>query len=137
MRHVLIFQKEEEFVFNNVSERPVPSLLRGYSAPIRLDSDLTESDLYFLLANDSDEFNRFILICPLKNVPFSVELNITIILFFRWEAGQVLARKLMLSLVADFQQQKTLALNPKFVDGLRAILRSTVLDKVILGLIQL
>jgi aminopeptidase N len=70
-------------------------------------------------------------------VPFSVELNITTILFFRWEAGQVLARKLMLSLVADFQQQKTLALNPKFVDGLRAILRSTSLDKVIIDLIQL
>ncbi|KAM3256252.1 hypothetical protein ACQJBY_049012 [Aegilops geniculata] len=97
-------QKEEEFIFNNVPERPVPSLLRGYSAPIRLDSDLTESDLYFLLANDSDEFNR-------------------------WEAGQILARKLMFSLVADFQQQKTLALNTKFVDGLRAILRSTSLDK--------
>lgn len=97
-------KKEEEFIFNNVPERPVPSLLRGYSAPIRLDSDLTESDLYFLLANDSDEFNR-------------------------WEAGQILARKLMFSLVADFQQQKTLALNTKFVDGLRAILRSTSLDK--------
>uniref|UniRef100_M8CXX4 Aminopeptidase N n=1 Tax=Aegilops tauschii TaxID=37682 RepID=M8CXX4_AEGTA len=97
-------QKEEEFIFKNVPERPVPSLLRGYSAPIRLDSDLTESDLYFLLANDSDEFNR-------------------------WEAGQILARKLMFSLVADFQQQKTLALNTKFVDGLRAILQSTSLDK--------
>nr|XP_040245876.1 puromycin-sensitive aminopeptidase isoform X5 [Aegilops tauschii subsp. strangulata]XP_040245877.1 puromycin-sensitive aminopeptidase isoform X5 [Aegilops tauschii subsp. strangulata] len=97
-------KKEEEFIFKNVPERPVPSLLRGYSAPIRLDSDLTESDLYFLLANDSDEFNR-------------------------WEAGQILARKLMFSLVADFQQQKTLALNTKFVDGLRAILQSTSLDK--------
>ncbi|KAF0898438.1 hypothetical protein E2562_007274 [Oryza meyeriana var. granulata] len=97
-------KKEEEFIFNNIPEKPVPSLLRGYSAPVRLDSDLTESDLFFLLANDSDEFNR-------------------------WEAGQVLARKLMLSLVADFQQQKTLALNPKFVDGLRSILRNTSLDK--------
>ena len=71
----------------------------------------------------------------LKYVHFSVELNITIILFLRWEAGQGLGRKLMLSLVADFQQQKTLALNPKFVDGLRAILRSSSLDKVIIGLI--
>ena len=62
MRYALIFQKEEEFIFKNVPERPVPSLLRGYSAPIRLDSDLTESDLYFLLANDSDEFNRFLLV---------------------------------------------------------------------------
>ncbi|KAG8087612.1 hypothetical protein GUJ93_ZPchr0010g8359 [Zizania palustris] len=97
-------KKEEEFIFNNIPEKPVPSLLRGYSAPIRLDSDLTESDLFFLLANDSDEFNR-------------------------WEAGQLLARKLMLSLVADFQQQQTLSLNPKFVDGLRTILRNTSLDK--------
>jgi aminopeptidase N len=97
-------KKEEEFIFKNVPEKPVPSLLRGYSAPVRLDSDLSESDLFFLLANDSDEFNR-------------------------WEAGQVLARKLMLSLVADFQQQKTLILNPKFVDGLRSILRNTSLDK--------
>ncbi|RCV32358.1 hypothetical protein SETIT_6G252600v2 [Setaria italica] len=97
-------KKEEEFIFQNVPEKPVPSLLRGYSAPVRLDSDLSESDLFFLLANDSDEFNR-------------------------WEAGQVLARKLMLSLVADFKQQKTLVLNPKFVDGLRSILRNTSLDK--------
>ncbi|KAJ1269687.1 hypothetical protein BS78_07G230300 [Paspalum vaginatum] len=97
-------KKEEEFIFKNIPERPVPSLLRGYSAPVRLDSDLSESDLFFLLANDSDEFNR-------------------------WEAGQVLARKLMLSLVADFQQQKTLVLNPKFVEGLGSILRNTSLDK--------
>ncbi|ONM03882.1 Peptidase M1 family protein [Zea mays] len=97
-------KKEEEFMFKNIPERPVPSLLRGYSAPVRLDSDLSEGDLFFLLASDSDEFNR-------------------------WEAGQVLARKLMLSLVADFQQQKTLVLNPKFVDGIRSILRNTSLDK--------
>lgn len=54
-----MLQKEEEFVFTDIFERPVPSLLRGYSAPIRLESDLTDSDLFFLLANDSDEFNRF------------------------------------------------------------------------------
>jgi len=56
-----IIQKEEEFIFKNIPERPVPSLLRGYSAPVRLDSDLSESDLFFLLANDSDEFNRYVL----------------------------------------------------------------------------
>ncbi|KAG8048349.1 hypothetical protein GUJ93_ZPchr0008g11694 [Zizania palustris] len=104
MRHTFIFQEEEEFIFHNIPEKPMSSLLREYSAPVHHESDFTESDLFFLLANDSDEFNR-------------------------WEAGQVLARKLMLSLVADFQQQKTLALNPKFVDGLRTILRNTSLDK--------
>jgi aminopeptidase N len=50
-------------VFSDIPERPVPSLLRGYSAPIRLDSDLTDADLFFLLAHDSDEFNRFCISC--------------------------------------------------------------------------
>ncbi|KAH0756696.1 hypothetical protein KY290_026966 [Solanum tuberosum] len=96
--------KEEEFVFNDVSERPTPSILRGFSAPIRLESDLTDNDLLFLLAHDSDEFNR-------------------------WEAGQVLARKLMLSLVADFQQNKALVLNPQFLQGIKSILTDSSLDK--------
>ncbi|KAE9614127.1 putative cytosol alanyl aminopeptidase [Lupinus albus] len=86
-----------------IFERPVPSLLRGYSAPIRLESDLTDGDL-FLLANDSDEFNR-------------------------WEAGQILARKLMLNLVDDFQHDKPLVLNPNFVDGFKRILSNSSLDK--------
>ncbi|KAL6501710.1 Puromycin-sensitive aminopeptidase [Orobanche gracilis] len=99
-----VTKKEEEFIFSDVTERPVPSILRGYSAPVRLDSDLTEADLYFLLANDSDEFNR-------------------------WEAGQVLARKLMLGLVSDFQHNKPLVLNPQFVRGVKSILCDSNLDK--------
>ncbi|MCL7047067.1 hypothetical protein MKW94_024545 [Papaver nudicaule] len=101
---LLIKKKEEEFLFSEISERPVPSLLRGYSAPIRLDSDLMDTDLFFLLAHDSDEFNR-------------------------WEAGQVLARNLMLSLVVDFQQNKPLAVKPDFVHGVRSILCDGSLDK--------
>lgn len=50
---------------------------------------------------------------------------------FSWEAGQILGRKLMLSLVADFQQNKSLALNPQFVHGFRCILRDSSLDKVL------
>ncbi|KAL2547679.1 Peptidase M1 family protein [Forsythia ovata] len=99
-----VTKKEEEFVFNDVPERPVPSILRGYSAPVRLESDLTGADLFVLLANDSDEFNR-------------------------WESGQVLTRKLMLSLVSDFQQNKPLVLNPQFVHGLKTILSDPNLDK--------
>ncbi|PHT57705.1 Puromycin-sensitive aminopeptidase [Capsicum baccatum] len=99
-----VTKKEEEFVFNDISEKPTPSILRGFSAPIRLESDLTDKDLLFLLAHDSDEFNR-------------------------WEAGQVLARKLMLSLVADFQQNKALALNPQFLQGIKSILTDSSLDK--------
>ncbi|KAI4326935.1 hypothetical protein L6164_019449 [Bauhinia variegata] len=99
-----VTKKEEEFVFSDIFEKPVPSILRGYSAPVRLESDLSDSDLFFLLANDSDEFNR-------------------------WEAGQILARKLMLNLVDDFQHNKPLVLDPKFVDGLRSLLSDSNLDK--------
>lgn len=42
----------------------------------------------------------------------------------------MLARKLMLSLVADFQQNKPLVLNPKFLHGLRSVLSDSSLDKV-------
>ena len=51
-------QKEEEFVFSDIAERPVPSLFRGFSAPVRVETDLSDDDLFFLLAHDSDEFNR-------------------------------------------------------------------------------
>ncbi|CAN8245466.1 unnamed protein product [Cochlearia groenlandica] len=99
-----VTKKEEEFVFSDISERPVPSLFRGFSAPVRVETDLSDDDLFFLLAHDSDEFNR-------------------------WEAGQVLARKLMLNLVSDFQQKKPLVLNPKFVQGLGSVLSDSSLDQ--------
>ncbi|XP_023752765.1 puromycin-sensitive aminopeptidase [Lactuca sativa] len=99
-----VTKAEEEFVFTDVAEKPIPSLLRGYSAPIHLHSDLTENDLFFLLAHDSDEFNR-------------------------WEAGQILARKLMLSQVVNFQKDNKLVLDPQFVHGIKCILLDSSLDK--------
>ncbi|KAJ0716496.1 putative cytosol alanyl aminopeptidase [Helianthus annuus] len=99
-----VTKAEEEFVFTDVPEKPIPSLLRGYSAPIRLHSDLTDSDLFFLLAHDSDEFNR-------------------------WEAGQILARNIMLSQVVNFQKNNALVLDPQFVHGIKCILLDSSLDK--------
>jgi len=46
-------------VFEGVSEKPVPSLLRGFSAPVRLSMDLADENLAFLLRADSDSFNRW------------------------------------------------------------------------------
>ncbi|MFS7927278.1 putative cytosol alanyl aminopeptidase [Helianthus anomalus] len=99
-----VTKAEEEFVFTDVPEKPIPSLLRGYSAPIRLHSDLTDNDLFFLLAHDSDEFNR-------------------------WEAGQILARNIMLSQVVNFQKDSALVLDPQFVHGIKCILLDSSLDK--------
>ncbi|MCJ2144299.1 aminopeptidase N [Methylobacterium sp. E-066] len=50
---------EAEIVFAQVTEEPVPSLLRDFSAPVRLDFDLTDAQRMRLLAQDSDPFNRW------------------------------------------------------------------------------
>ncbi|GLK84892.1 aminopeptidase N [Ancylobacter defluvii] len=49
----------QSFVFRDVAERPVPSLNRGFSAPVRLASNLSTDDLVFLARHDHDPFNRF------------------------------------------------------------------------------
>ena len=70
----------ETFRFEDVTARPVPSLLRGFSAPVRLRRDWQDQDLMFLMAHDSDGFNR-------------------------WDAAQTLAQRLLLRLVAEPQAQ--------------------------------
>ncbi|MDX9690495.1 MAG: aminopeptidase N [Proteobacteria bacterium] len=62
---------EENFVFLNVEEEPTPSLLRDFSAPVRLNYDYTDAQLLLLMAHDTDGFNR-------------------------WEAGQKLFTKYLL-----------------------------------------
>ena len=54
-----VTKRQQAFTFKNVPSRPVPSLLRGFSAPVNVKIDLTESDLAFLMMHDSDLFNRW------------------------------------------------------------------------------
>ena len=62
----------QRFTFEHIDERPVVSLLRGFSAPVKLFHDVSDDTLAFLMSHDSDAFNR-------------------------WEAGQRLATRLILS----------------------------------------
>ena len=52
-------KRTETFRFRDVPSRPVASLLRGFSAPVNLTIDHSEADLQFLMANDSDLYNRW------------------------------------------------------------------------------
>ncbi len=56
---VHVTKRNQTFLFTDVPSRPVPSLLRGFSAPVKLTVDLSDRDLEFLMANDSDLFNRW------------------------------------------------------------------------------
>lgn len=49
----------QSFVFTQVQNKPVPSLLRGFSAPVKLSFDYTRDDLLFIMTRDSDGFNRW------------------------------------------------------------------------------
>ena len=56
---LLVTQPRQSFVFRDIAQRPVPSLNRGFSAPVKLSTDMTTADLLFLARHDSDPFNRF------------------------------------------------------------------------------
>lgn len=58
--HLLHLKKSRQtFVFEGLSGCPVPSLLRGFSAPVHLVFDYTDAQLAVLLAHDADAFNRW------------------------------------------------------------------------------
>jgi aminopeptidase N len=61
-------EAEREFVFEGIDEEPVPSILRGFSAPVRLEMDRTRESLAFLMAHDDDPVNRWM---PGSNWPSS------------------------------------------------------------------
>ncbi|POR49006.1 aminopeptidase N [Bosea psychrotolerans] len=56
---IVLDQPSLSVVFSNVAEAPIPSLLRGFSAPVRLELDLSDADLLRLFSADSDSFNRW------------------------------------------------------------------------------
>lgn len=56
---LMVDKPTQSFVFEGVKERPVPSLLRGFSAPVRLNYDFSASDLYALMSRDGDGFVRW------------------------------------------------------------------------------
>ncbi len=88
------------FTFVNVDVEPVPSLLRGFSAPVILADGLDDAALAVLLAHDSDPFNR-------------------------WEAGQRMALGRLLAAVRGEQAP---VLDTAFLDAMRAVLRHPQLD---------
>jgi aminopeptidase N len=77
---VLILEKEkQEFCMSGIAEKPVLSLLRNFSAPVKVQSDLGEDERAFLMAYDVDPFNR-------------------------WDAGQQLGLQYLLAAISAWQE---------------------------------
>ena len=58
-RVLAVTEAEQRFVFVEVPEQPLPSLLRGFSAPVKLSFPYSRDQLLFLMQHDSDGFNRW------------------------------------------------------------------------------
>lgn len=54
-----ITSSDQEFTFTGIEQEPIPSLLRGFSAPVRLNYDYSQEALALLISHDEDGFNRW------------------------------------------------------------------------------
>jgi aminopeptidase N len=96
--------ESETFVFEGVAERPVPSLLREFSAPVHLDYPYTQDELLFLLAHDQDGFAR-------------------------WEAGQKLSLRTIQSLVDARIQGGKAPVDARFLEVFGRVLKNPGSDE--------
>ncbi len=107
-RVVELTQEEQRFTFVDVPDEPVPSLLRGFSAPVKLELELTDAELAFLMGHDSDSFNR-------------------------WEAGQQLALRVLLRLIETQRAGAAAVLDTAFSAAFARTLADTALDPALIA----
>ncbi|MCQ4313424.1 aminopeptidase N [Pseudomonas stutzeri] len=102
-RVLAVDQAEQTFTFIDVPKQPLPSLLRGFSAPVKLEFPYSRDQLMFLMQHDSDGFNR-------------------------WEAGQQLSVQVLQEMIGQHQRGEALQLDQRLVAALRSLLEDESLD---------
>ncbi|WP_413466032.1 aminopeptidase N [Plesiomonas shigelloides] len=105
-----VTEPEQTFVFEQVPQAPVISLLREFSAPVKLDYPYTDKQLTFLMAHARNDFAR-------------------------WDAAQMLIGKYVRLNVANWQAGNALELPTEVVDAFRAVLLDEQLDPALAALI--
>ena len=102
-RVLSLTEASQTWRFVNLKVRPVPSLLRGFSAPVKLQSDLSADDLRHLAAHDDDFFNR-------------------------WEAAQLLATAELMRLIKAVQSGAPTKLDRALIDTMRRLITDANLE---------
>jgi len=92
-----VTRAEHRFVFSKVPEDPVPSLLRGFSAPVHVRYEYSDSELTHLMAYDADAFNR-------------------------WEAGQALAIRILLGAIESVRAGRPMDVPPAFIEAMGRVI---------------
>ncbi|WP_428515547.1 aminopeptidase N [Roseovarius sp.] len=91
-------EEKQSFTFEGLSSKPVPSILRGFSAPVIIERETTNDERAFLLAHDTDPFNK-------------------------WEAGRDLARNALVAMIRDGA-----APDEAYIDAVHTVARDDSLD---------
>ncbi|WP_136475233.1 aminopeptidase N [Pseudomonas sp. DG56-2] len=107
-RVLSVTEAEQTFTFVDIAAKPLPSLLRGFSAPVKLSFPYDRDQLMFLMQHDSDGFNR-------------------------WEAGQQLSVQVLQELIAQHQQGAALVLDQRLLTALGTVLANEQLDQAMVA----
>jgi aminopeptidase N len=107
-RVISVTEAEQSFVFLDVPEKPMPSLLRGFSAPVKWSFPYDRDQLMFLMQHDSDGFNR-------------------------WDAGQQLSVQVLQDLVGQHQRGEAMQMDSRLVDAFGHVLADTSLDQAMVA----
>lgn len=99
-----LIDEVEDILFEGIESEPTPSLLRGFSAPVKLSFDYSDEQLLFLMQYDEDGFNR-------------------------WDAGQTLSVRILQRLIELLKRSEKLQLPLSYIEAFRKILSDTSLDK--------
>jgi aminopeptidase N len=107
-RVLSVTEGEQTFTFVDIPARPLPSLLRGFSAPVKLSFPYDRDQLMFLMQHDSDGFNR-------------------------WDAGQQLSVQVLQELIGQYQQGQALQMDQRLVTALATVLGDHSLDQAMVA----
>ena len=102
-------EPSQTFTFKNIAVLPVPSVNRGFSAPVKLRQQLDDEARALLMSRDSDAFNR-------------------------WEAGQQYATDVLLAMIEEQAAGKTPHVSEHFVEAFAGMLDDTEVDRAFLAL---
>ncbi|AIS17099.1 aminopeptidase N [Pseudomonas rhizosphaerae] len=102
-RVLAVTEAEQTFTFVDIPEQPLPSLLRGFSAPVKLSFPYSRDQLMFLMQHDTDGFNR-------------------------WDAGQQLSVQVLQEMIGQYQRGESLAMDSRLSTALASVLDNTELD---------
>ncbi|WP_276922103.1 aminopeptidase N [Frischella perrara] len=103
-----LHQAQQQFIFDNVKEKPIIALLQDFSAPVKLHYNYQDNELIFLMQKANNAFNRY-------------------------DAAQMLLAKYIYLNVSNYQQKQSLILPDTVIDGFRAILLSEQLDSALIA----